>query len=146
MPLLTLALPFIRATLPLIPLELHLETPIWAQNPQRLMRLVVLTATLWGIFMSTVRNMSVPTVANMPPVTLNTVALETIVLFAAALATPLATVWTTFVPSATTQDMLSRIVPSQRTLVAGSSSTMGTQRESDLAPVVQVFKGGIVTV
>ena len=146
MPPLTLALPFIRAALPLIPLELHLKTPIWAQNPQQLMRLVVLTAMSWGIFMSTVQNMSVPTVTNMPLVTLNTVALETIVLFATALATPLATVWTTFAPSAMTQDMLLQIVPSQRTLVVGSSSTMGTWRESDLAPVVQVFEGGIVTI
>ena len=110
------------------------------------MRLTVFTATLWGIFVSTVQNMSVPTAASMPPVTLNTIVLETTVLFAIALATPLATVQTTFVPSATTQDMSSQIVLSQRTPVVVSSSTTETQRESDLALMVQVFEGGIVTV
>ena len=110
------------------------------------MRLTVFTATLWGIFVSTVQNMSVPTAASMPPVTLNTIVLETTVLFAIALATPLATVQTTFVPSATTQDMSSQIVLSQRTPVVVSSSTTETQRESDLALMVQVFEGGIVMV
>ena len=88
MSLLTLVLLFIRAEPPLTPLELHLETPVWAQNPQHLLRLVVFTATLWGIFMSTAQNTSVLTATSAPLATLSTIVFEAIVLFVATSATP----------------------------------------------------------
>ena len=50
------------------------------------------------------------------------------------------------VPSVMTLDTLLQIVPSLRTPAAVSSSTMGTWRGSDHVLVVQVFKGGIVTI
>ena len=146
MPLLTLILPFIRAELHLTPLELHLEIPIWAQNPRRLMRLGVLTVTLQGIFVLTAQSMSVPIAINAPWVTPNIVVPETTVLFATALAIPHASAQIDFAPSAMTQDTLSPIVPSQRTPVAVSSSLTETQRDCDLVPVVQVFERSIVMI
>ena len=143
---LTLILPFIRAVPPLTPVKLHLETPIWAHNLQRLTRLFVFTATLWGIFMSTAQCTSALTVANVPLATLNTIACKTTVLFATTSATPPAIVQTVSVPFVTTQDMLSWTAPLPRTPVAVLSSMMETQRDSSFVPVVQVFKGGNVTV
>ena len=84
---LTLTLPFNRVVLLPIPLELHLKIPAWAQNLQHLQRLFGLTVTPQGIFVLTVRSTNVLTVANVPPVTPNIIALETTVLFAAASAT-----------------------------------------------------------
>ena len=57
-----------------------------------------------------------------------------------------ATVQTDFALFATTQDMLSQTVPSLRTPAVASSSMMEIQRDCNLVPVVQVFKGGNVTV
>ena len=89
---LTLALPFTKGIPLPIPLELHLETPIWAHNPQQLRRLIVFTAMSQGIFVLTVWSMSGPTAGNMPLVTPNTNVCETTVLFVTASATPPATV------------------------------------------------------
>ena len=146
MPLLTLALPFTRTILSPIPLMLSLETPVWAQNLQCLQQIVVFNAMSQGIFMSTAQNTSVPTVISMSLAIPNTIATATTVLFATASATPLATVRTTFVPSAMTQAMLSLTAPFWRTPAAGSFSTMEILRVYDLAPVVQVFKGGNVMI
>ena len=96
--------------------------------------------------MLTVQNMNVLTAINVPQVIPNIVASETTVLFATASVTPCASVWTTSASFAMTQDMSSLIIPSQRTPTAGSSSTMETQKDYNLVPVVQVFGGGIVTV
>ena len=131
---------------PPIPLELYLETPIWAQNPQHLWRLTVFNVTLQGIFVLIAQSMSAPTVVNAPLATLNTVVFETIVLFAAALATLPATAQTVSAPCATTRDMLSPTVLSRRTPVVASSLMTATWRGFELTPVVQAFKGGIVTV
>ena len=109
------------------------DPPVWAHNPQQLLRLIVLTAMPQGIFVSTARNTSVLTAASVPLATLSTVVFETIVLFATASATPPTTVQTDFVPFAMTWDTL-------------SPSTREIWRDSDLAPVVQVFKGGNVTI
>ena len=146
MPPLILVLLSIRAKLLLTPLELHLEIPIWAQNPRRLTRLIVLTVTSQGTFVSTAWNTNVPTAVNAPWVTPNIVVPKTTVLFATTSVMPHASVWTASAPFMMTWDMLSPTVPSRRTPVAGSSSTMETQRDCNLVPVVQVFKGGIVTV
>ena len=97
---------------------------VWAQNPQRLLRLFVFTVTLQGIFTLTAWSMSVPIVASVPPATPNIIALKTTVLFATSSATLPATVQTASVPSAMTQVMSLWIVPSPKTLVVVSSSTM----------------------
>ena len=143
---LTLTLHSIRAELPLTPPKLHLEIPTWAQNPRRLTRLIVLTVTSQGTFVLTVQNMNVPTAINAPQVTPNIIVPKTTVLFATASVTPRTSVQTTSVPFAMTWDTSLPTVPSQRTPVAGSSSTMETQKDYNLVPVVQVFEGGIVTV
>ena len=135
-----------RVVPPPIPLKLHLEIPILAQNPQQLQRLVVFTPTLRGIFMSISWNMNAPTVINGLLGTLSTVVFKTAVRFAVASATTPSTVRTDSAPSAMIPAMSLQIVPSLRTPAVVSSSMMETQRESDLAPVVQVFEGGIVTV
>ena len=146
MPLLTLVLPFIRAELHPTPLKLRLEIPVWAQNPRRPTRLIVVTVTLQGIFVLTAQSMNVPIAVNAPQVIPNIVAPKTTVLFATTSAIPPASAQIDFAPSATTWDMLLQIVPSRRTPVVVSSSMMETQKDCDLVPVVQVFEGGIVMV
>ena len=96
--------------------------------------------------MSTVWDMNAPTVSSKLLATPNTIAIATTVLFAAASVTFPATVRTVSAPSAMTQGPSSLIVHSPRTPVVVSSSTMGIQRGFDLAPVVQVFEEGIVTI
>ena len=96
--------------------------------------------------MSIAQSTSVPTAINVPLVTPNIVALETTVLFVAASATSPVSVWTDSVPFATTWDMLSQTVPFLKTPAAVSSLTTEIQKDCNLVPVVQVFKGGIVTV
>ena len=146
MTLLILILPSIRTTPHPTPLELHLETPVWAHNQQRLQRLFVFTAMTQGIFVLTAWNTSVLTATNMPLVTLSTVACATTVLFATILDIPPTTVQIDSAPSVMTQDMSSQIVPSLRTPAVVSSSTMETQWESSLVLVVQIFKGGNVMI
>ena len=143
---LTHTLHSIRVELLLTLPKLHLEIPAWAQNPRQLTRLVVFTVTSQGTFVLTVQSMNVPTAVYMPQVTPNIVVPATTVLFATASVTPRASVRTASVPSATTWDTSLPTVPSQKTPVAGLSSTMETQRDCNLVPVVQVFEGGIVTV
>ena len=92
------------------------------------------------------QNTYAPTVINGLLGTLSTIVFETTVLFVTASATTPSTVRTDSVPSAMIPAMSSQIVPSLRTPAVVSSSMMETQRESDLALVVQVFEGGIVTV
>ena len=96
--------------------------------------------------MSTAQNTNVPTAANMPLATPNTVACETTVLFAAALVIFPATVQTGVAPFAMTWDTSLLTVPFLRTPAVVSSSMMETQRDSSLVPVVQIFEGGNVTI
>ena len=90
--------------------------------------------------------MNAPTVISAPLATLNTIVLETTVLFAAVLATLPSVVQTISVPFPTTQDMSLQTVPFPRTPVAGLSSTTKTWRDFSLVLVVQVFKGGNVMI
>ena len=144
--LLTLDLPSIRATqLPTLH-ELHLVIPAWAQNPWRMQRLVVFSATPQDISMSTVLSMNVPAVDNRLPVIHNTAVSGTIAPTVDVSPTWLATVPIVAVPSVTPLITFSSTVLLQRTQARVSSSTRETQRGFDVVPVVQVFEGGIVTV
>ena len=140
------ALPFIRDAPPPTPLELHLTIPDWAHNPLRLQQLFVFSATIMGIFASTVPSTSVLTADNVPRATPNIVALATTVLFADVSAISHASVQTNNAPSVMTQGMSSVTVLSRRTPVKELSSTKGTLRDCDLVPDIRVFNGGIVMV
>ena len=132
--------------LPPIPHKLFLELPDWAHPWRQLLRLFFITATPSGIYMLIAQIMNAPTADSVLQGTPNTVAFETSVLFATTSAICPVTVQTNIAPCAMTWDTSSWTVPSQRTLAAESFSTMETQRGSELAPVVQVFEGGIITV
>ena len=143
---LTLDLPFTRVVRPPIQHALHLIIPAWAQNPSRLQRLVVFNATPQVISMSTAPNTSVPVVDSTLPATLNTAVSEIIAPIVDASPTWPAIVPIDIAPSVTLPITFSLTVLLWRTRVQESSSMMGTLRGSDVVPVVQVFKGGIVTV
>ena len=143
---LTLDLPFIRvARLPTLH-ELHLAIPAWAQNPSRMQRLIVFSAMPQAISMSTVLSTSVPAVANELLVTHNTTVSETIAPTVGVSPTWPATVPIVAAPFVTPPITFSSTVLLRRTQARVSSSTRETRRGSDVVPVVQVFKGGIVTV
>ena len=144
--LLTLDLPFTRVERPLIPHVLHLAIPTWAQDPSQLQRLVVFSATLQAISVSTAPNTNVPAVASGPLVTHNTAVSEIIALTADILPTWPATAPVAAAPSVMLPITFSSTVLSRRTQVRVSSSTAGILRGSDAVPVVQAFEGGIVTV
>ena len=101
---------------------------------------------LLGIYMLTAWTMSAPIVITRPWDTPNISASKTSVLFADASAIHPTIVQTNTVPSVMTLDTLLLTVPSWRTPAAGLFSTMETPRGSEVVPVVQVFKGGIVMV
>ena len=143
---LTLDLPSSRVVRPLFQHELRLAIPAWAQNPLRLQRLVVFSATPQAISVSTVRSMNALVVANGLPVIHNTAVSEIIALTADVSPTWLATARTAAAPSATPPTTFLSTVLLRRTLARVSSSTRETRRGFDVVPVVQVFEGGIVTV
>ena len=120
--------------------------PTWAQNPSRLHQLVVFSAMPWAISMLTAPSMNVPAVVNGLLVTHNTAVSEIIAPTVDILPTWPTTVLIDIVPSVTPPITFSLTVLLQRTQVRVSSSTMEILRGFDVVPVVQVFKGGIVTV
>ena len=83
---------------------------------------------------------------NVPQDTPNITAFRTIVLSADASVTSLAAAQTDGVPSVTTQDILLWTVHFPRIPVWELSSTTEILRDSDVIPVVQLFKGGNVMI
>ena len=136
----------LRDAQPLIPHELHLMIPAWAQNPSRLRRLVVFNATPLAISVSTAPNTNVPVAVRGLPATHNIAVSEIIAPTADASPTWPATVPIDDAPSVTLPITFSSTVLLRRTQVQESSSMRGTLRDSDVVPVVQVFEGGIVMV
>ena len=125
---LTLDLPFNRAArLPTLH-ELHLTIPAWAQNPSRLQRLAVFSATPQAISVSTVQNMNVPAVANELPATHNTAVSGIIAPIVDALPTWPTTAPIDVAPSAMLPITFSLTVLLWRTRVRESSSTRETLR------------------
>ena len=120
--------------------------PVWAQNPLRLRQLVVFNATLQGIFVLIAQNTSVLAAANELLAIHNTAAPVIIAPSASALHTWLDTAQTDAVLSVTPQTTFSSTVLLRKTQVQELSSMREIPTAFDVVPVVQIFRGGNVTV
>ena len=144
--LLTLDLPSTRVEQPPILRELHLVIPVWTQNPLWMQRLVAFNVMPQAISMLTVPSTNAPAVANGPLAIHNTAVSEIIAPSVDISPTWPATALIDDAPSVMLPITFSSTVLLWRTPARASSSMTGIPRGFDVVLVVQVFKGGIVTV